>query len=305
MTVSNKSWVVIVTCVALTACADKSTAPRIEQAAGPQGLPKTPQVGEIGTAVTPGSNVGPKQLHYTPEEDLHFTDPDNPDAGIPELETLMAAPKRGPWEESETIARQTAAREGKPILIWFTNSAMSPNCKVLSSELFATDEFGKWAEKNVVRLRIDAAATVDDPNLTLGEKVSRQAEIKSYAQRLKKRYKVLGQPTLLMLNPSGEVLWKETGYKRGQSDFVWGLIKQAVVVTANQYQEWRKNLEAKGYREWEGSNGRKVFAKLDSYSEGNLILIEPGGERYKSHESRLSRKDDKWIAEQKALRGIE
>ncbi len=305
MAMSNRKWVVLATCILLASCADERVAPRIEQAPGPQGLPQTSLEGEVGAAVTPGSNVGLKQLNYTPEEDLAFTDPDNPDAGIPELEALMAAPKRGPWEESETIARQTAAREGKPILIWFTNSAMSPNCKALSSELFATHEFGKWADKNVVRLRIDAAAIVDDPNLTLGEKVSRQTEIKSYTQRLKKRYKVMGHPTILMLNPSGEVLWKEVGYKRGQADFVWGLIKQAVVVTENQYQEWRKNLEAKGYREWEGTNGKKVFAKLQSYSKGDLILIEPGGERYKSHESRLSRKDNKWLAEQKSLRGLE
>ncbi len=27
-------------------------------------------------------------------EDISWTDPDNPDAGIPELETLMAAPKK-------------------------------------------------------------------------------------------------------------------------------------------------------------------------------------------------------------------
>lgn len=305
MRFSNKTWFAIAACVALSNCADEPSMPRIEQAPGPQGLPQTPLEGEVGTAVKPGGNAELKQLNYTPEEDLAWTNPDDPDAGIPELETLMAAPKRGPWEESETIARQTAAREGKPILIWFTNSAMSPNCKALSSDLFATQEFGKWADKNVVRLRVDTAATVDDPTLTLGEKVSRQAEIKSYVQRLKKRYKVLGHPTLLMLNPSGEVLWKETGYKRGQGDFVWGLIKQAVAVTDNQYKEWRKNLEAKGYREWEGTNGKKVFAKLVSYSKGDLILTEPGGERYKSHESRLSRKDNKWIAEQKALRGIE
>jgi thioredoxin-related protein len=295
---------VIITCVVLGSCADE-TGVSIEQAPGPSGLPQIPQPGIPGTAVKPGGNAGPRQLQYTPEEDLDFTDPDNPDAGIPELETLMAGPKRGPWEESETIARQTAAHEGKPILIWFTNSAMSPACKALSSELFATHEFGKWAAKNVVRLRVDSAVSVDDPNLSLGEKISRQAELKSYVQRLKKRYKVSGHPTLLMLNPSGEVLWKDSGYKRGQADFVWGLIKQAVVVTASQYKEWRKNLESKGYREWEGSTGRKVFAKLISYSKGDLILIEPGGERYKTHESRLSRKDKKWIDEQKALRGIE
>jgi hypothetical protein len=295
---------VVATCVVLGSCADDK-AVRIEQAPSPPGLPQVAQPEMAGNAVKQGGNVGPKQLNYTPEEDLAFTNPDNPDEGIPELETLMAAPKRGPWEESETIARQTAAREGKPILIWFTDSAMSPACKALSTELFATQEFGKWAHQNVVRLRVDSAISVEDLNLTLGEKISRQAELRNYVQRLKKRYKVLGHPTLLMLNPSGEVLWKETGFKRGQGDFVWGLIKQAVVVTANQYQAWRKNLESKGYREWEGSNGRKVFAKLDSYSKGDIILIEPGGERYKSNESRLSRKDNKWIAEQKTLRGIE
>ena len=96
----------------------------------------------------------------------------------------------------------------------------------------------------------------------------------------------------------------DTGYKRGQADFVWGLIKQAAAVNSNQYQEWRKNLESKGYRKWEGSNGREVFAKLATYSKGDLILIEPGGERYKTKESQLSKKDQKWIAEQKILRGI-
>lgn len=300
----RRDFFAIATCVVLGGCAD-NTDIKIEQAPSPPGLPQVTQPEPVGNAVKPGGNVGPKQLNYTPEEDLAFTNPDNPDAGIPELETLMAAPKRGPWEESETIARQTAAREGKPILIWFTDSAMSPNCKALSTELFAKQDFGKWAHQNVVRLKVDSAISVEDPNLTLGEKISRQVELRNYVQRLKKRYKVLGHPTLLMLNPSGEVLWKETGFKRGQGDFVWGLIKQAVAVTANQYQAWRKNLESKGYREWEGTNGRKVFAKLDSYSKGDIILIEPGGERYKSNESRLSRKDNKWIAEQKALRGIE
>ncbi len=52
-----------------------------------------------------------------------FTDPDNPDENLPELATLLAAaPKRsGPWMESETLAKQRAAREGKPLLIWFTD----------------------------------------------------------------------------------------------------------------------------------------------------------------------------------------
>jgi len=277
-----------------------------EQPFGPTGIP--PQLRADtggGNAIIPGGNARPMPINITPQEDIMFTDPDDLDGGIPELETLMAAPKRGPWEESETLARQTAAREGKPILIWFTDSARSPMCKALSAELFSKQEFGKWAKEHVVRLRVDSNVTVDDPDISLDEKINRQAVIKNYVKKLKKRYKVLGHPTLLMLNPSGEVLWKETGYKRGQADFTWGLVKQAVAASEHQYQTWRKSLESKGYREWEGKRGRKVFAKLISYSKGTLIMVEPGGERYKTHESRLSKDDSKWIENQKALRGIQ
>ncbi len=136
----------------------------------------------------------------------------------------MAAPKKGPWEESETIARQTAAREGKPILIWFTDS--NPLSKALGTELFGTKEFGKWAEDRLVRLRIDSDVSVDDPDISLDEKVTRQSEIKAYVKRLKKQYRVLGAPSVLMLNPSGEVIARYRGYKRGDADYFWGLIKQ-------------------------------------------------------------------------------
>lgn len=256
-----------------------------------------------GTAVTAGGNVGPQAI--TPRKDIVWTDADNPDGGIPELENLMAAPKKGPWEESETIARQIAAREGKPILIWFTDSARSPMCKALSAELFGTPEFGKWAEKHLVRLRVDSNVSVDDPDLSLDAKITRQSELKTYVKLLKKRYKILGAPSVLMLNPSGEVISRYRGYKRGEADYYWGLIKQGEAASAYAYKSWRAGLEGKGYREWEGHRGKKVFAKLANYSNGTLVLIEPGGERYKTTEAKLSSKDKKWIAEQKAVRGIE
>ncbi len=255
---------------------------------GPTGIPaplRSSASVEDGTAVTPGGNAQADIFGMTPQEDIVFTDPDNPDAGIPELENLMSAPKKGPWEDSITLARQEAAREGKPILIWFTDSNKSPMCKALSQELFATAAFGKWAEKHLVRLRVDSSISVDDTGMSLDEKVNRQTEMRNYVKKLKKRYKVLGHPTLLVLNPGGEVVWRDTGYKRGEADFQWGLIKQAEVASSHQYESWRKDLEGKGYREWEGAKGRKVFAKLVNYSKGTLILIEPGGERYKTDEN--------------------
>lgn len=288
--------------LALSACADKES-PKLKDVLPPAGVGPAIRGRDGGVAITPGGNA--VQAAITPREDIVFTDPDNPDAGIPELENLMAAPKKGPWEESETMARQIAAREGKPILVWFTDSARSPMCKALSSELFGTREFGKWSEKHLVRLRVDSNATVDDPELSLDDKITRQSNLKTYVKTLKKRYKILGSPSVLMLNPSGEVIARYRGYKRGEADYYWGLIKQGEASAANAYKSWRKDLESKGYREWEGHRGSKVFAKLANYSEGTLILIEPGGERYKTTEGKLSSKDKKWIADQKALRGID
>lgn len=269
------------------------------------GIPPQLRPGTTRDAAKPATPGSP-QVEITPEEDIVFTDPDNPDASLPELSTLLStAPKRrGPWEESETIAKRRAAREGKPLLIWFTDSARSPMCKALSQELFATPDFETWASQKLIRLRVDANVQVDDPELPLDEKETRMADLRAYVTRMKKQYKILGQPVLVMLNPGGEVIGRYRGYKRGDADYTWGLIKQGEAASAHAYQGWRAALEKKGYREWSDRLDRKVFAKLTSYSNGALTLIEPDGIRSRTHENKLSDKDREWLAGQKKLRGL-
>jgi protein disulfide-isomerase len=308
----------LIAALALTSCArlgiggKKAAAPTPEPF-GPTGIPpqlRTKDPGGDGVPVTPGGNAPTpsETLNITPEEDIVFTDPDNPEAGLPELSTLLTAPKRrGPWEESEILAKQRAAREGKPLLIWFTDSASSPMCKALDQELFTNPDFERWASEKLIRLRIDAnarGAKPTGPDQGLDEKITREIDIKQYVARLKKHYKVLGQPSLLLLNPSGEVVGRYRGYKRGQADFTWGLIKHGEAVSANAYKDWRSKLEKKGYREWQDRKDRKVFAKLTGYTNGTLTLIEPDGTRCRTHESKLSDKDQAWIAEQKKIRNL-
>ncbi|MBC8127966.1 MAG: thioredoxin family protein [Gloeobacteraceae cyanobacterium ES-bin-144] len=301
--------------VALTSCAklgsgEKKPDEEAQSPFGASGIPpqlraKSP---ESGTPVTPGGNApsANSSLKITPEEDIVFTDPDNPDATLPELATLLAAPKRrGPWEESETIAKQRAAREGKPLLIWFTDSATSPMCRALSQELFNTPDFQGWAAEKLIRLKVDAFIDVHDPDLTIDQINTRRIDMKNYVARLKKQYKILGQPSLVLLNPSGEVVGRYRGYKRGDAQYFWGLIKHGEAVSANAYKEWRSGLEKKGYREWEDRNKRKVFARLTSYSNGTLNLIEPDGTRSRTEEGKLSDKDRDWITEQKKLRNMQ
>lgn len=259
-----------------------------------------------GTPVIAAAPTAEQVAKITPDEEIVFTDPDNPDAGIPELSTVLdaASVRRGPWERSEPVARRRAMREGRPLLIWFTDSRNSPMCKALSQELFSTPAFEEWAGNSLVRLKVDSHAQVDDPDLSLDEKQTRLIEIERQAKELKKRFKVLGQPTVLMVNNLGEVIGRYRGYQRGEADYFWGLIRQGEAVFANAYGPWRAGMERKGYREWSDRRGRKVFARLVRYHQGTLDLVEPDGTRSRTREERLSDKDLEWIADQKKRRGL-
>ena len=241
---------------------------------------------------------------FTPDEEIQFTNPDDPDSSLPALSSILTEPsnRRGPWERSLQIAKRISAREGKPVLIWFTDSARSPKCKALNEELFSNAKFQQWASENIIRLKIDENESIDDPDLSLGERETMRVDVKNYVKSLKKQYKILGYPSMILLSPSAEVLGRYRGYDRGESDFTWGLIRQGVAASADTYRAWRASLEKKGYREWHDRKGRSVLAKLMNYHEGTLILIEPDGARSKTHERELSAEDRQWLEEQKKLR---
>jgi thioredoxin-related protein len=182
-------------------------------------------------------------------------------------------------------------------LIWFTDSQNSVNCKVLSAELFNNAEFGEWADETFVRLRVDSRVTGTDTN--------DETLKKSYVKELKERYKVLGTPMLVVLTPAEDVILREKGYAKGQANYKWGLLRQSAKVAMEKHQEWKKKMEKKGYRTWKDPRGRKIFAKLVAYKEGELIIVEPDGTRARTKEKNLSPADQDWIAEQKRARGIE
>lgn len=273
---------------------------------GPTGIPAPLRGGDAGTPVRSGGNVTLNQpLQITPESEIVWTNPDDPEGGVPELAPLLNAPKKGPWEESETIARQRSSRENKPLLIWFSDSKNSPGCKGISAELFADHAFNEWAREKFVRLKVDSYVRQDDSDLSIGEAMDKEIRLKDYVAQLKKRYKVLGHPTFLVLSSSGDVVATYKGYHSGQAGYTWGLFRQGQAIAEKSNAEWRAGLMKKGYRDWQDRKGNKVFAKLTAYSKGQLYLIEPDGLRSRTQESKLSDADQEWIRQQKAARGIE
>lgn len=235
------------------------------------------------------------------EEDLMWTDPDNPDAGLQEMEEVMASvDSRGPWRESYAQARREAMRSGKPILVWFTNSKFSPLCKHLSKEVFASEGFEEWATENVVRLRLD----FDVEGVRRGSVSAMDDEVrkKNYLKTLKKRYRVLGLPMVLVMAPDGTVTGRYRGYKKSYGNFYISRLKGDVESSRKHHEEWQERMVKKGYRVWTDRKGRTLLAKLLRYHEGQLILLEPDGRRVKSKEATLSDVDRAWIQAEKLKR---
>lgn len=251
------------------------------------------------TAAQPVKPVLPEG--FTPEEEIEFTDPDNPAASLRDLSSILTNPQgnRGPWLDDFQQARKWSMRQGKPLLVWFTDSARSPKCRLLDEELFATRDFGTWAGQEVVRVRLDESRAPDDEGLSLDQAQTLRLRHLAQVRDLKRHYRVLGYPSLLLLEPNGRMVEHYRGYTKGDANLLWARLKQASGQAGKAHQQWMKTLEPKGYREWRDRSGRKVFAKLLVYQDGRLILAEPDGTRSRCHESILSDADRQWLRAEK------
>ena len=273
--------------------------PELRAAGFGQSSPTTRVSVDGGAAPGMGIPTGAaaEAMGFTPDDQIAWTNPDDPDAPLPGLEeTLAAVKKSGPWEVSYTAATKIAMREGKPLLVWFTDTQRSPLCKFLSGELFSQPEFDSWARENVVRLRLDFNVK--------GESEDEELRKKAYLNALKKRYKANGLPLVLMMAPDGTVTGRYKGYRRGEPDFYFGRLKSASAAAERHQKDWVKKMERKGYRDWTGKRGNTIFAKLVRYREGELLLVEPDGRKFKAAEKNLSDGDRVWIQSQKAKRGL-
>lgn len=107
------------------------------------------------------------------------------------------------WLTSYDAALKQAAAEDKYVLVDFSGSDWCGWCIKLDKEVFSKPSFIDYAEENLVLL------LVDFPNST-----PQSDEQKAANDALAKKYGIRGFPTVLILNPQGEVV-KRTGYQQG------------------------------------------------------------------------------------------
>jgi len=112
------------------------------------------------------------------------------------------------WLTDYDAALATAASTGRPVLALFTGSDWCPHCKTLEHNVFGSEIFRKWAEKNVVLLMIDL------PQAGITQ------EVRNQRSQVCINYGVRTFPSVLLLGPEGSKITAQSGYK-GQSAGEW------------------------------------------------------------------------------------
>ena len=117
------------------------------------------------------------------------------------LVSLNAAEAK--WLTNYDEAAKQAASEKKTLLIDFTGSDWCGWCIRLDKEVFSQPEFAAYAAKNLVLLKLDFPRKKELP-----------AAEKAQNEKLAKKYKIEGFPTIVVLDSSAKQLG-ELGYEKG------------------------------------------------------------------------------------------
>jgi protein disulfide-isomerase len=107
------------------------------------------------------------------------------------------------WMTNYEEAVQKAKKEKKELLLNFTGSDWCGWCKRLDAEVFTQAAFIKFADENLVCVKLDF------PRRT---KIDAQLQKQNY--ELARKHMIRGYPTILILSGDENVLLR-TGYQRG------------------------------------------------------------------------------------------
>ncbi len=120
------------------------------------------------------------------------------------------------WQTDFEKASETAKNENKFMLLDFSGSDWCGWCVKLDNEIFNKPAFEKFAKENLVCVMLDFPQS---------KKLEKSLEEQN--QKLAKKYKIKGFPTVLILNPEGEAVEK-TGYKKGGPEKYINFIKEVI-----------------------------------------------------------------------------
>jgi thioredoxin-related protein len=108
------------------------------------------------------------------------------------------------WLTDLAKAQSKAKAEDKLLLIEFVGSDWCPPCMELQKKVMVSRVFTKYAGKNLVLMQVDFPQRKTQPE-----------ELKKANKEVAEKFNVEEFPTVLVLNPQGGELKRETGYTGG------------------------------------------------------------------------------------------
>ena len=288
--------------VSLAACAGKrevleetpiSGPSSAEQAAAELGNPLLANKGDIN-AITYNVSTSDQleQIHNGSDEELIWTNPDNPDADIPELREAFENRRNGNgWQTDMGWAIRLARRQELPLLVWFHDSVISPKSNALGRDYLNTKEFNDWCKDRIIRLRLDSGTSLNDAT----------ADSAKYSYReinaLQQRYGLTKKPSFAIITPSGKIVSRIDGFDGFLNAFIRDL-RAGVHAAETEYKKHKDELRERGFRDWASSRSdKKVFAKFLRYDAEKKIvyLKEDGGRISRTKLSSFSQEDVDYI----------
>ncbi|MCH2182525.1 MAG: thioredoxin family protein [Mariniblastus sp.] len=109
------------------------------------------------------------------------------------------------WTENYQQAMRDAKLSGKYVIADFTGSDWCRWCVRLEKEVFETAEFQAWSADHAILLKVDFPRKTPQP---VRVKLQNKRLAEQYANQIK------GYPTILVLDPEGNVVAR-TGYVKG------------------------------------------------------------------------------------------
>jgi thioredoxin-related protein len=106
------------------------------------------------------------------------------------------------WTEDFEAAQKKAKAENKPMMLEFTGSDWCPPCMALHKNVFSQSAFKKYADESLVWVRLDFPRSQ-----------SQSSELKKQNNDLAESYGIRGFPTILLVEPDGELI-AQTGFRR-------------------------------------------------------------------------------------------
>ncbi|MBK7339357.1 MAG: thioredoxin family protein [Saprospiraceae bacterium] len=121
------------------------------------------------------------------------------------------------WLTSLEEAYKISKKTGRPILANFTGSDWCGWCKRLTANVFVTDEFKKWANKNVILLELDYPRYKKLPD-----------DLRQQNASLQQQFQIQGFPTVWVFDLEKDKTTKQfqiaqigrTGYKPTSAEFI-------------------------------------------------------------------------------------